>query len=128
MLLDLYLWRTEPTTAGERGKGHAGSFHNAFKYEDRKRRLGILPLAVAQIANEVAQRAINAATERKEPDVVAWAAKAEQQAMYEKQMRRAMKNEQQMWQDAYNQIFDLAVQELLQQEEEMAILLLLNEL
>ena len=118
------------STVEERPSGgfNAGSFHHAFKHEDRKRRLGLIPQEVVEIANEVAQRAIDVATERKEPDVLAWIDRAEQQATYEKQMRRAMKNEQQMWQDAYNQIFDLAVRELLQQEEEAAILLLLNEL
>jgi len=89
--------------------------------------LGILPAPVAKIANKIAQKAIRAATEVKAPDVLAWAQQAEQQALYERQLRLELSRSKLIWDSAYQRLFEIAVQEALQAEEEM-ILFLMTEL
>lgn len=88
--------------------------------------LGILPAEVAAVANKIAQKAIRKATERQEPDVIDWVSHADQQALYERQMRLEMARRNQVWEAAYAALFDLAVQEALQAEEETILMLMLE--
>ena len=89
--------------------------------------LGIIPEAVAEIAVKVAKKAIKRATVERQPDVVEWVQDDAQQALYERQMRMELARHQQVWNAAYSKLFELAVIESLQQEEEV-ILMLMHEL
>lgn len=63
----------------------------------------------------------------KAPDVLGWALQVEQQALYDRQFRLEMARHKQVWDAAYQRLFEIAIQEALLSEEE-AVMLMMFEL
>lgn len=88
--------------------------------------LGIIPDPVARIAEKIARKAIKKAIEKHEPDIAEWTARNAQKIVYERQLKAELAHHDQVWNQAYQRLFELAVHEaLLQREEEETLLLLL---
>lgn len=123
MLLDLWAWRKRRVNGG--AVPHS-RWKTAEEIKAERIALGIIPEEVAAVANKIARKVIRTATVRQVPDVMEWIAHDEQQALYERQMRLEMARRNQAWEAAYARLLDLALQELLQAEEEAILMLLLE--
>jgi hypothetical protein len=94
--------------------------------EDQRRALGILPEVVAKVTNKIAAKVIRKATETRQPDVVEWAQHDDQRELYERQFRLELARQKQAWDNAYQNILIMAIEEHLQREEEAVLMLLLE--
>ena len=106
---------------------HRGRTRKTAKEIEKERiRLGIIPEAVAKVVVKAAQNAIDQATQQREPDVVGWA--EDNEAMYQRQIRRDIARSDMVWDKAYKRLFEIALHDALIQEEEAVIHLLMHEL
>jgi hypothetical protein len=99
---------------------------SAKEIEQERIRLGIIPATVAQVVTKAAQDAVAQATQQREPDVVKWA--EDNEAMYQRQIRRDIARSNMVWDKAYRRLFEIALHDALMQEEETVIHMLMHEL
>ena len=121
MLLDLWLWRKQRVNGG--AVPHT-RWKTAEEVKAERIALGIIPADVAAVVNKVARKAIKTATVKNVADVMEWAGQDDQRLLYERQIRLAIARRNQEWQDEYTRLFDMAVMEFMQAEEEAIVLLM----
>jgi hypothetical protein len=98
---------------------------SAKEIEQERIRLGIIPATVAKVVTKAAQDAVAQATQQREPDVVKWA--EDNEAMYQRQIRRDIARSNMVWDKAYRRLFEIALHDALL-EEETVVYLLMEEL
>jgi len=124
MLLDLLFHNEQRPLLGNLSIGYGFNHRrkSAKEIEQERIRLGIIPATVAQVVTKAAQDAVAQATQQREPDVVKWA--EDNEAMYQRQIRRDIARSNMVWDKAYRRLFEIALHDALLEEETVVYLLM----
>ena len=98
------------------------------KAREKLRGVETFSIDEAAAINQVATELIDQAAETREIDIKGWVAKLSQNEQRRQAVQSSIESNGYVWDDSYLSIIQLAVDELLQREEEIAILLLMSEL